>query len=511
MRTIAIINQKGGCGKTTTAINLSGMLAHRGRRVLLVDLDPQSHCAAGLGVPEQRIDLDIGDAMLAPPGRGLEAGRLLWRVGKNLDLIPSRMKLAGLEAVRGGLADKSDRDRRLAGVLQRLSPAYDIAIIDCSPSIGLLTFNALAAADVILIPVETSFFSLQGATKQYNTIQSLSRRLHHNAETWLLPTIHVPDSSMARDLLEEVHRRFAGHVVPGVVRRDPILAEAATFGQPVIEHAPQSDGAADYLTLADWLLDRMTQPGFAAAPTPASIDAAAILTGPTGMHPEHQAQQHAQDPGLADVIRGDSAGDDADSLLNPGLDDGDAFATTPASPTTRPGLARSRADDLAALALKMRREPQRSSAPAEFGSPTESAASIEFAAPAQEPATPEFLPPRQTVVVSADSRPGMTRPAASVQRLLGVRVTTQGALFVQPAALGQRVGIVGEFNGWSTDAHILQLNRELGVLELCIPLAAGVHRYQVIIDGRICPDPYNPDFEPAPSGGFHSLVRVGRE
>lgn len=118
MRTIAVINQKGGCGKTTTAINLAGVFASRSLRTLLVDVDPQSHCAAGLAIPEQRIDLDIGDAML-DPGE-FDPSRLLWRVSRNLDLAPSRMKLAGLEAARGGLADRPGNDRALASALGRL-------------------------------------------------------------------------------------------------------------------------------------------------------------------------------------------------------------------------------------------------------------------------------------------------------------------------------------------------------------------------------------------------------
>src|SRR5690606_16175884 len=113
MRTVAIINQKGGCGKTTTAINLAAVLARRGLRVLLADLDPQSHCAAGLGIPERKIERHIGDAMLADDHEPLGADRLLWRVARNLDLAPSTMKLAGLEAIRGGLANMPDKERRL--------------------------------------------------------------------------------------------------------------------------------------------------------------------------------------------------------------------------------------------------------------------------------------------------------------------------------------------------------------------------------------------------------------
>ena len=134
VRIITIINQKGGCGKTTTAINLAGTFAKQGLRTLLVDMDPQSHCAAGLGVPENRIDLDIGDAMLTPGNRPLDTSRLLWRVGRRLDLAPSRTKLAGLEASRGGLADLLDREKRLAAVVSQFKHEYDVVCVDCPPT-----------------------------------------------------------------------------------------------------------------------------------------------------------------------------------------------------------------------------------------------------------------------------------------------------------------------------------------------------------------------------------------
>ena len=147
MRTIAIVNQKGGCGKTTTSINLAATLAARGLRTLLVDMDPQSHCAAGLGVPEDRIETGIAEALLAEPVGGEQPERMLWEVAKNLRLAPSTVALAGLEAARGGLAACADRDARLAKLLDRLADRFDWCIIDCPPTIGLLTFNALRAAD----------------------------------------------------------------------------------------------------------------------------------------------------------------------------------------------------------------------------------------------------------------------------------------------------------------------------------------------------------------------------
>jgi chromosome partitioning protein len=256
MRTIAIVNQKGGCGKTTSAINLAGVFAASGYKTLLVDMDPQSHCAAGLAIPEQRIDVQIGDAMASVgTNREVDMERLLWRVSRNLDLAPSTMKLATIEAARGELAGKSDAESRLSKVLHRLGNKHDICFIDCSPAIGLLTYNALAAADEVIIPVETGFFSLQGATKQVNTIRSLAKRLGAAPVYRLLATLHNPDSALACELLEELKRRFPGKVVSQVIRFDQRLRESASFGQPIIEYAPDSSGAEDYRGLAQWLAE----------------------------------------------------------------------------------------------------------------------------------------------------------------------------------------------------------------------------------------------------------------
>jgi chromosome partitioning protein len=259
VRTIAIVNQKGGCGKTTTAINLAGVFAGMGYRTLLVDVDPQSHCAAGLAIPEQRIDVQIGDAMAAVGGgRAVDLDRLLWRVSRNLDLAPSTMKLAALESTRGELAGRSQPESRLAKVLAGLGDRHDICLVDCSPAIGMLTFNALVAATEVIIPVETGFFSLQGATKQANTIKSLGKRLGVAPPFRMLATMHVPESVLARELLEELKRRFPGKVMGQVIRYDQRLREAASFGQPVIEYAPDSTGAEDYRLLAEWLVANQT-------------------------------------------------------------------------------------------------------------------------------------------------------------------------------------------------------------------------------------------------------------
>lgn len=291
MRTIAIINQKGGCGKTTTAINLSAMLARAGERTLLIDLDSQSHCAAGYGIPENRIDMDIGDAMLAAGNKNIDLVRLLWQPASNLDLAPSRMRLAGLEATRGGLANLVDKERRLAEAIKHIATPHDLILIDCAPSIGLLTYNALVAADVVMIPVETSYFSLQGATRQVNTVKSLSRKLGIHRPVWILPTIHDEGNEVANDLLAELYRRFGERVIPVCIRRDPKLREAASFGQSIIDYAPGSSGFEDYAKLADWVRVHWTAHGEVDAALAESLAAEEEL-GAEGSY-EQDAQQEA--------------------------------------------------------------------------------------------------------------------------------------------------------------------------------------------------------------------------
>lgn len=261
MRTIAIVNQKGGCGKTTTAINLAAVFAHRGLRTLLVDMDPQSHCATGLSVPDEQISQSIGDALLKADAEDLDLASLVWEAAGNLDLLPSTMRLAGMEAPGGGLHELPDRDRRLALLLGRFGNRYDRCLIDCPPTIGLLTFNALRAAREALIPVETGFFSLRGADKQWRTIRQLVERIGRPIACHLVPTLYKEDSALATDILAALRRHFAGQVIPVVVHEEEVVSEATSFGQPVIEYAPQSRARDDLEKLADWLEDHPPHPG----------------------------------------------------------------------------------------------------------------------------------------------------------------------------------------------------------------------------------------------------------
>ncbi len=155
MRTIAIINQKGGCGKTTTSINLAACLARLGQKSLLVDFDPQGHCGVGLAVPEDQIERTILDTLIEErDGRVSKVGEIVWQIASNFDLAPSNIRLAAFEQIFAG---RPGRDDRLRAALAPVGGNYDWCIIDCPPSVGLLTFNALRACDEVIVPVETGF------------------------------------------------------------------------------------------------------------------------------------------------------------------------------------------------------------------------------------------------------------------------------------------------------------------------------------------------------------------
>ncbi|MDP6600874.1 MAG: ParA family protein [Phycisphaerales bacterium] len=253
VRVFSIVNQKGGCGKTTTAINLAAVAAKRGIRTLLIDMDPQSHCAAGLGVPEERIDVSVGDALVADHA-SLDVTSLLWQVNRNLDLAPSTMMLTALEAPGGGLHSMPDRDRRLENLLGLMHGRFDYCFIDCPPNIGLLTFNALRAATEAIVPVETGYFSLRGARRQRKTIAASIARVGRHIPCHILPSLHRP-SPLARTLLQRLHESFGDEVAPVIIREHETLREAVSFGQPVIEFAPGSEAERDFEHLADWLED----------------------------------------------------------------------------------------------------------------------------------------------------------------------------------------------------------------------------------------------------------------
>ncbi|HEG44111.1 MAG TPA: ParA family protein, partial [Phycisphaerales bacterium] len=257
MRTIAVINQKGGCGKTTVSINLASALADKGHRTLLVDMDPQAHCAVGLAVPEEQIEQSIYDILISK-GRGedLRLSEVLWQIADKFELAPASIDLAAFEQQMSGVIE---RENCLRMVLDIVKNDYEYVVIDCPPSVGLLTFNAIRAATDVIVPVEMGYFSLHGLSRQLDTLNVLSKQCPQEINVMVLPSMYDIRTKMGREILAELRKHFSEKMFKTVVNFNTKLKEAASLGQPICEYDPGSKGHNDFKALADELASTDTQ------------------------------------------------------------------------------------------------------------------------------------------------------------------------------------------------------------------------------------------------------------
>ncbi|MHC4291513.1 MAG: AAA family ATPase [Planctomycetota bacterium] len=257
MRTIAVINQKGGCGKTTVSINLSAALAAKGNRTLLVDMDPQGHCAVGLAVPEEQIEQSTYDVLIgAGRGEPMRLKEILWQICERFEMAPSNIDLAAFEQQMTGIVD---RENCLKKVLAEVQDEYDYVVIDCPPSVGLLTFNALRAASDVMVPVEMGYFSLHGLSRQLETLSAFCEQCEQTINVTVLASMYDIRTKMGREILAELKKHFSERMFKTVVNFNTKLKEAASLGQPVGEYDPTSKGYKDFLALADELIGSDTQ------------------------------------------------------------------------------------------------------------------------------------------------------------------------------------------------------------------------------------------------------------
>ncbi|HEY7636181.1 MAG TPA: AAA family ATPase [Gemmatimonadales bacterium] len=279
MRTIAVVNQKGGCGKTITSINLSAFLAAAGRRVLVVDMDPQGHATLGLspGTPaavRSMYDVLLGETR-RPETRILE---IIRSVGEHFDLAPADILLS---AIPEALAGVSGREDRLGRTFVDLADRYDYIIVDCPPNVGLLTFNALKACREALIPMDPSFFSLHGIGKLFETFQLLEKETGHRVSPRVLVTLYSGRAAFVKAVVDEVHQHLAGEHYTTVIRQSVKLAEAASHGVPVCNYAKRSVGYEDYQALANEVMEQEAAMGLRVEMAPASpVVAPPVVTTP---------------------------------------------------------------------------------------------------------------------------------------------------------------------------------------------------------------------------------------
>ncbi len=253
MRTIAIANQKGGCGKTTTAVNLSAALAEAGQRVLLIDLDPQGHATLGFGFDPESMNRTIYNAIAGSGSTPAQAPvhiiHTIVSTGvRNLSLIPSNILLSGGELE---LARVRDREYVLRDALESVADGYDLCLIDCSPSLSLLAINALVASTDVIVPVQAHYYALEGLRQLLETVNIVGDRYNSDlAALSILLTFIEPKTSLSRQV-EKQMRGYFGHLVfNSVIHRNIRLAEAPSAGQPIILYASNSKGADDYRALA---------------------------------------------------------------------------------------------------------------------------------------------------------------------------------------------------------------------------------------------------------------------
>lgn len=251
---IALANQKGGVGKTTTAINLAASLATLEKNVLLIDADSQANASSGLGVDLSKVDCSVYDCMVS--GRNIREAIYSTDI-ERLDVVPSSINLVGAEVEMYNLGD---REHVMKNMLDPLRKEYDYILIDCSPSLGTITVNALTAADSVIIPVQCEYFALEGISKLLNTIKLVKRKLNPGLEIeGFLLTMYDSRLKLANQIYDEMKRHFQELVFRTVIQRNVKLSEAPSHGLPAILYDAVSTGAKNYLALAKEILSRRVE------------------------------------------------------------------------------------------------------------------------------------------------------------------------------------------------------------------------------------------------------------
>ncbi|EIJ39262.1 ParA family protein [Galbibacter orientalis] len=253
-KVIAVANQKGGVGKTTTSVNLAASLGVLEKKVLLIDADPQANATSGLGIDVESVEggtYQLLEHSVKPEDTIIKTD------SPNVDLIPAHIDLVAIEIE---LVDKDSREYMLAKAMERLKDSYDYILIDCAPSLGLLTLNALTASDSVIIPIQCEYFALEGLGKLLNTIKSVQKIHNPNLDIeGLLLTMYDSRLRLSNQVVEEVQKHFSEMVFDTIIQRNVRLSEAPSYGETIINYDATSKGATNYLSLAHEIIKKNKQ------------------------------------------------------------------------------------------------------------------------------------------------------------------------------------------------------------------------------------------------------------
>lgn len=246
---IAVANQKGGVGKTTTSVNLSAALAELGKKVLLMDCDPQGNATSGLGIAKDELELSIYDALV----NDADINDIIISTEFGLDIVPAVMDLAGAEVE---LVNVEDKQYRLKKAVAAIKDKYDYILMDCPPSLGHVTLNALTAADSVLLPLQCEFYALEGLSQLLSTVQLVQDQLNDSLRIeGLVLTMYDSRTNLAEQVVEEVKTHFPDMVYATKIPRNVRLSEAPSFGKPIFAYAASSKGAQAYMSLAEEVVE----------------------------------------------------------------------------------------------------------------------------------------------------------------------------------------------------------------------------------------------------------------
>jgi chromosome partitioning protein len=503
MRSIAVVNQKGGCGKTITAINVAACLADHQKRVLLIDMDPQGHALLGLQSEPAHPAQTITEVLLREAnGHSLGLRDVRRTVLPGLDMVPSDILLSSVPERLSGVPG---RENRLAEAIDDIRDEYDYLIVDCPPNVGLLTFNALLACSEAIVPVEPSLFSLHGIVKLFETIDLVARKAGHDIAARAVITLYTGRSPFVKELAADIRSQLGDRIFQTVVRFSIKLAEAASHGTPISHYSKRSTGFDDYRALTLEILEQEAR--FA---IPAPPEEATETTEPA------RPSEGVVAPPVA------AAGQDASSIAQPETTPGEAVgveaaadpAATEQAAVTEPETAPAEVHEfsLPSIGEEVRAAAEPDVAPdatQDFSLP---AVAEEAAAQAEHEKTfDEILEFAISPGAAEEEAPARTEPTITLDDIPEFAPLPPAGpiVFMLTAPGAQHVQLAGDFNAWNPGASEMEFCD--GVWKTTVNLAPGRYRYRYVVDGRWQSDPLNPTVEPSPFGDYDSVIVLVRD